>query len=69
MLLAGISTNDGTLLSLDNKGRRFRSAVLRTDEQRLVHIISSSIDPDGNSSLTLGRVGTPPLTGLTQCMV
>ena len=71
MLLAGFATDDALVLvaASDDEGRLLRAAVLRTEEQRLAHIVTAFLESDGDASLTAWVIGAPPFTGLSQCVV
>jgi hypothetical protein len=64
-----VTAEDSTWFPLNNEWRIFRSTILRTKEQRLVHIVSSGFYADHDASLTTRIVGAPPFSGLSQSIM
>ena len=69
--LSGIATDDALVLatSTDDERRLLRATVLRTQEQRFVHIVTSFLQRDGDAALTTGIIGASPFAGLSQGVV
>lgn len=71
MTLSGIATDETfeRATTADDERRLLRTAVLRTEEQRLVHIITAFLESDGDASLAARIVCTAPLTGLSKSIM
>ena len=69
MTLSGIAADDALVVlscATDDEGRLLGAAVLGTQEQRLLHVVLSCFDGDGDAPLAACVVGTPPFAGLPQ---
>ena len=71
MFLARVATDETfeRATTADDERRLLRAAVLGTQEQRLVHIITAFLQRDGDASLTARVVGATPFTGLSKSIM
>jgi hypothetical protein len=70
--LSGIATDDALVVfakASDDEWRLLRAAVLGTQEQRFVHIVTSFLYGNSDASLTTRVVGTAPFASLSQGIV
>ena len=69
MLLTRVATNGTCVLlsnTTDDERRLLRAAVLGTQKQRLIHIVTAFLEGDSDATLAARVVGAAPLTGLSQ---
>ena len=64
-----VMVRSAALIATDDEWRRLGAAVLRAQEQGLLHIVSSGLQGDGDASLASGIAGSSPFASLSEGVV